>query len=93
MPGETVRDITGDGRIFALAGKEKQPTVRERICDGFPRGDPPDLGLGQTRLAGSRRGLPRCELPGAGAPAGDLCKKDGREREPPTAYLPSGRAL
>ena len=93
MPGETVRDIAGDGRAFVLVGKEKQPAMRERIRNGFPQGDPLDSGLGQTRLPGSQRGLPRRELAGAGAPASYLCKKDGREREPSTAYLLSGRVL
>ena len=93
MPGGTVRDITGDCRVFVLVGNEKQPAMRERIRNGFPRGDPLDLGLGQTRLAGSQRGHPRRELPGVGATAGDLCKEDGREREPSTASLLSGRVL
>ncbi|MXY67804.1 MAG: hypothetical protein F4Y47_04510 [Acidobacteriia bacterium] len=93
MPAETACDITGDGRVFGLVGKERQPTKRERARNGFPQGDPLDLGLGQARLADSRRGLPRCEFPGLGAAVGDLCKKDGREREPSTGYLLSGRVL
>ena len=102
---ETARQSLAAGLDFVLVAKENQPTVLEQIRDGFRwdclrshKTEDGDHGRIETRWIRVADELdpavPYVDFPGlrfvAQVRREAIYKKDGREREPETAYLLTG---